>query len=139
MSTSVTTIEPDNQSEEIEENFNLKPISPEGIFSFGCHPGVSCFNRCCHEIDVILTPFDILKIKTDLKLRSDEFLTKYTTFHTLKETAIPLVKLKMRENSNVLSIIIAHTYAETTRLVWLLSIQDKLSLKLRANQPKHAS
>jgi len=100
MGTSVTTIEPDNHSEETEENFKLKPISPEGIFSFACHHGVSCFNRCCHEIDVILTPFDILKIKTDLKLRSDEFLTKYTTFHTLKETAIPLVKLKMRENSN---------------------------------------
>ena len=100
MSTSVTTIEPDNHSEETEGNFNLKPISPEGIFSFACHPGVSCFNRCCHEIDVILTPFDILKIKTDLKLRSDEFLTKYTTFHNLKETGIPLVKLKMRENSN---------------------------------------
>ena len=100
MSTSAPTIDPGNHSEEIEENFNLKPISPEGIFSFACHPGVSCFNRCCHEIDVILTPFDILKIKTDLKLRSDEFLTKYTTFHTLKETGIPLVKLKMSENSD---------------------------------------
>ena len=100
MSTSAPTIDPGNHSEEIEENFNLKPISPEGIFSFACHPGVSCFNRCCHEIDVILTPIDILKMKTDLKLRSDEFLTKYTTFHTLKETGIPLVKLKMRENSN---------------------------------------
>jgi len=73
MGTSVTTIEPDNHSEETEENFKLKPISPEGIFSFACHPGVSCFNRCCHEIDVILTPFDILKIKTDLKLRFDSF------------------------------------------------------------------
>ena len=100
MSTSAPTIDPGNNSEEIEENFNLKPISPEGIFSFACHHGVSCFNRCCHEIDVILTPFDILKIKTDLKLRSGEFLTKFTTFHTLKETGIPLVKLKMRENSN---------------------------------------
>ena len=100
MSTSAPTIDPGNHSEEIEENFNLKPISPEGIFSFACHPGVSCFNRCCHEIDVILTPIDILKMKTDLKLCSGEFLTKFTTFHTLKETGIPLVKLKMRENSN---------------------------------------
>ena len=100
MSTSAHTIDLGNHSEEIEENFNLKPISPEGIFSFACHPGVSCFNRCCHEIDVILTPIDILKMKTDLKLRSGEFLTKFTTFHTLKETGIPLVKLKMRENSN---------------------------------------
>ena len=38
MSTSAHTIDLGNHSEEIEENFNLKPISPEGIFSFACHP-----------------------------------------------------------------------------------------------------
>ncbi len=83
-----------------QKNFNLKPITPEGIFSFGCHPGVSCFNRCCHEIDVILTPVDILKMKTELNLRSDEFLKQYTTLQKLKGTGVPLVKLQMRENSN---------------------------------------
>lgn len=100
MSASAPSTNPDNHSERNQENFNLKPIPPEGIFSFACHPGVSCFNRCCHEIDVILTPVDILRIKTELKLPSHEFLTKYTSFHSLKETGIPLVKLQMRENSN---------------------------------------
>ena len=91
---------PNNHSEEIKENFNLKPITPEGIFSFDCHPKVSCFNKCCHEIDVILTPYDILIMKNGLRLRSDEFLIKYTTFQNLKDTGIPLVKLLMREKSN---------------------------------------
>ena len=100
MRTSADTINTDNHSEVNEENFKLKPITPEGIFSFACHPGVSCFNKCCHEIDVILTPVDILKMKTELKLRSDEFLKKYTTLQTLKDTGIPLVKLLMSENSN---------------------------------------
>jgi len=100
MRTSADTINTDDHSEVNEENFKLKPITPEGIFSFACHPGVSCFNKCCHEIDVILTPVDILKMKTELKLRSDEFLKKYTTLQTLKDTGIPLVKLLMRENSN---------------------------------------
>ena len=89
-----------DHSEAKQKNFNLKPITPEGIFSFACHPGVSCFNRCCHEIDVILTPVDILKIKTEMKLRSDEFLKKYTTLQKLKGTGIPMVKLLMRDNSN---------------------------------------
>ena len=89
-----------DHSEANQKNFNLKPITPEGIFSFACHPGVSCFNRCCHEIDVILTPVDILKIKTEMKLRSDEFLKKYTTLQKLKGTGIPMVKLLMRDNSN---------------------------------------
>ena len=100
MSTSAATSNTDNHSEVNEENFKLKPITPEGIFSFACHPGVSCFNKCCHEIDVILTPVDILKMKTALNIRSDEFLKKYTTLQTLKDTGIPLVKLLMRENSN---------------------------------------
>ena len=100
MRTSTDTINTDNHSEVNEENFKLKPITPEGIFSFACHPGVSCFNKCCHEIDVILTPVDILKMKTALNIRSDEFLKKYTTLQTLKDTGIPLVKLLMRENSN---------------------------------------
>ena len=99
MRTSADTINTDNHSEVNEENFKLKPITPEGIFSFACHPGVSCFNKCCHEIDVILTPVDILKMKTALNIRSDEFLKKYTTLQTLKGTGIPLVKLLMRENS----------------------------------------
>ena len=68
-----------DHSEAKQKNFNLKPITPEGIFSFACHPGVSCFNRCCHEIDVILTPVDILKMKTELNMSSDKFLTQYTT------------------------------------------------------------
>ena len=100
MRTSADTINTDNHSEVNEENFKLKPITPEGIFSFACHPGVSCFNKCCHEIDVILTPVDILKMKTALNIRSDEFLKKYTTLQTLKDTGIPLVKLLMSENSN---------------------------------------
>ena len=100
MRTSADTINTDNHSEVNEENFKLKPITPEGIFSFACHPGVSCFNKCCHEIDVILTPVDILKMKTALNIRSDEFLKKYTTLQTLKDTGIPLVKLLMRQNSN---------------------------------------
>ena len=89
-----------DHSEAKQKNFNLKPITPEGIFSFACHPGVSCFNRCCHEIDVILTPVDILKMKTELNMSSDKFLTQYTTMQKLKGTGIPLVKLQMRENSN---------------------------------------
>ena len=79
MNTPSDAINTDNQSEVNEENFKLKPITPEGIFSFACHPGVSCFYKCCHEIDVILTPVDIMGMKTALNIRSDEFLKKYTT------------------------------------------------------------
>ncbi len=70
------------------ENFKLKPLSNKGMFNFSCHPGVSCFNKCCHEIDVILTPLDIFRLKTQLKIKSGEFLNEYTYFQQIKGTGI---------------------------------------------------
>ncbi|MBC8259471.1 MAG: YkgJ family cysteine cluster protein [SAR324 cluster bacterium] len=107
MSKSAAKATPANHSELNKENFNLKPIPPEGIFSFACHPGVSCYNRCCHQIDVILTPLDILNIKTKLNLRSDEFLTEYTDLQSLSDSGVPMVKLRMRKNSNGACIFLA--------------------------------
>ena len=71
MNTPSDAINTDNHSEVNEENFKLKPITPEGIFSFACHPGVSCFNKCCHEIDVILTPVDIMEMKSALTTKKE--------------------------------------------------------------------
>jgi Fe-S-cluster containining protein len=83
----------------LEQNaqLNLKPILEDGKFKFKCYPGISCFNACCHEIDVILTPFDVLKMKNQLGIKSDEFLAKYSHLQKLKGTDIPLVKLKMHD------------------------------------------
>ena len=78
--------------------FKLKPISEEDQFPFKCYPGISCFNRCCHEIDVVLTPFDVLRMKTELGITSDEFLSKYTMVQKIKGTDVPLIKIKMLED-----------------------------------------
>ena len=77
------------------DQLNLRPILEDEKFKFRCHPGISCFNACCHEIDVILTPYDVLRMKNQLGIKSDEFLAKYTHLQKLKNTDIPLVKLKM--------------------------------------------
>ncbi|MCP4757172.1 MAG: YkgJ family cysteine cluster protein [Proteobacteria bacterium] len=78
-----------------QEEFQLKPVSDDGTFSFACYPGISCFNRCCHDIDVVLTPFDVLRMKRKLGIRSDVFLAEYTLLQTLKDSDVPLLKLKM--------------------------------------------
>ncbi len=82
------------------DQLNLRPIFENEKFNFSCHPGVSCFNECCHEIDVILTPSDVLGMKNQLGVTSDEFLSKYTHLQKLKDTDIPLVKLKMQEEDD---------------------------------------
>jgi len=78
-------------------DFDLKPIPDEGTFRFSCHPGISCFNACCHNIDVVLTPFDVLRMKTHLGIRSDEFLAKYCAMQSYKDSEIPLLKLTVAD------------------------------------------
>ncbi|NQU65863.1 MAG: YkgJ family cysteine cluster protein [SAR324 cluster bacterium] len=80
--------------------FDLKPIADDATFRFSCHPGISCFNECCHEIDVVLTPFDVLRIKKRLGVRSDEFLAKYTLLQSYKDSDIPLLKLAVADEKS---------------------------------------
>jgi uncharacterized protein len=63
-------------------------------FQFKCHPGVACFTQCCRGINIILTPYDVIQLKTRLELPSDEFLAIYTEPHLLEKTDLPMITLK---------------------------------------------
>lgn len=47
-------------------------------FSFDCHPGVSCFTFCCKNVNLTLYPYDIIRLKSGLRIDSEEFVRKYT-------------------------------------------------------------
>ena len=72
-------------------------LEREHLFRFNCYPGVSCFTQCCQDITIVLTPFDVLRLKNSLKISSDEFLEKYTIIIQEEKKLIPLVILKMNE------------------------------------------
>ncbi len=66
-------------------------------FKFSCHRGLACTNRCCRDINIFLTPYDVLRMRRATGLSSQEFLERYTnTF--VGEDGIPLVMLKMIED-----------------------------------------
>jgi len=65
---------------------------------FRCHPGVSCFTACCGNIDIILTPFDILRLRKYLNLPASEFLLRFTTPMFIEKTDMPGVKIHLDEN-----------------------------------------
>jgi Fe-S-cluster containining protein len=67
-------------------------------FKFKCHPGVSCFTECCRGIKIILTPYDVIRLKHRLDLPSDQFLAIYTEPHLLEKTDIPVVTLKQLDD-----------------------------------------
>ncbi|NOY69425.1 MAG: YkgJ family cysteine cluster protein [Deltaproteobacteria bacterium] len=64
-------------------------------FKFRCHKDIACFTKCCRGIDIILTPYDIVKLKNRLGLSSSEFLAMYTTPRLLEKTDLPLVTVRM--------------------------------------------
>ncbi|MEF3169044.1 MAG: YkgJ family cysteine cluster protein [Deltaproteobacteria bacterium] len=80
----------------------IQPVQLErkSTFQFRCHPGVPCFTRCCRNMDIILTPYDIIRIKRRLGLTSDLFLALYTQAEMLAEARVPVVRLKMLEEED---------------------------------------
>ncbi len=82
-----------------ENPFPKSPVQPTLIegnqkINFRCHRGIACWNKCCSNIDISLTPYDILRLARRLKLTTTEFLTKYTVPYELEAGGIAGVKLK---------------------------------------------
>jgi Fe-S-cluster containining protein len=76
---------------------NILPekLTMDSPLQFECHPGVSCFTACCHNIKIILTPYDILVLRKRLGLKGDEFIVKYTDPTFLERTDMPGVQIKL--------------------------------------------
>jgi hypothetical protein len=73
-------------------------MTEEDTFRFSCHPGISCFNDCCGDVNIFLTPYDILRMKNALGISSQEFLDQYTITPIEKHQNYPVILLKMRED-----------------------------------------
>ncbi len=66
-------------------------------FRFKCHKGISCFTKCCSNIDIMLTPYDVLALKKRLGLTSEEFLAKYTSAQSDGKANFPIPYLRMKD------------------------------------------
>jgi Fe-S-cluster containining protein len=64
-------------------------------FPFSCHPGVPCFNDCCADVNIILTPLDVLQLARVKGMNTSEFLDTYTGNPITKDLHLPVVLLKM--------------------------------------------
>lgn len=70
-------------------------LTLDDSFVFSCDRSVDCFTRCCGDVSIVLTPYDVLRMKKALKLDSSEFLEKHTLLPFTKEQKVPVVLLKM--------------------------------------------
>lgn len=82
-----------------EAPFPTSPVVPATLsgdapLQFRCHRGIACWNACCSNIDISLTPVDILRLKARLDLASHEFLAQFTVPYEMEKDGIAGVKLK---------------------------------------------
>ncbi len=81
-----------------ESPFASSPVIPEQfdedhVIKFRCYKGIECFNACCRDIDITLTPYDILRLKQRLGITSTEFLAKYTYPFEFGKNSIAGIKM----------------------------------------------
>ncbi|MDP1524533.1 MAG: YkgJ family cysteine cluster protein [Rhodocyclaceae bacterium] len=79
--------------------FPQSPVVPNMVdgdhqIQFSCHKGISCWNACCANIDISLTPYDIIRLKKRLDTTSTVFLRDYTVPHEMEKDGIAGVKLR---------------------------------------------
>ncbi len=79
--------------------FPQSPVLPtmvdeKHVIQFSCHKGIGCWNACCSNIDISLTPYDVLRMKTRLGISSTEFLKEYTVPYEMDKDSIAGVKLR---------------------------------------------
>lgn len=88
--------------EQLEEKIlaDYPRLGPDDTFKFACHPGVSCFNKCCGDVNIFLSPYDVLRMKKRLGMTSGDFLDKYTLLPVQKDMTTPVVVLKMKDDED---------------------------------------
>ncbi len=70
-------------------------LTEDSIFHFSCGDDLPCFTQCCRDVNIYLTPYDVLRLRRALKIGSAEFLARYTRHFLERATNIPIVQLEM--------------------------------------------
>jgi Fe-S-cluster containining protein len=83
--------------EEPEVLRDKRKLAADEGFSFSCHSGVPCFNTCCADVNIVLTPIDVLRLSRKLGLATTEFLERHALVPITKDLELPIVMLKMGE------------------------------------------
>lgn len=72
-------------------------LSPDDRFSFACHPQLPCFKKCCADVNIMLTPLDVLHLARRLGMSTREFLDTHTLTPITKDLHLPVVMLRMSD------------------------------------------
>ncbi len=88
----------------LEGRINKSVVVPEFLtaasrFRFKCYPGIGCFTKCCSGIRIILSPYDIFRLKNRLGKTYLEFLTEHTVPMMIEGSSLEVVGLRMKDDA----------------------------------------
>jgi uncharacterized protein len=93
--------------EQVQLPKNVNRIETGEAFSFACHPGVTCFTDCCRQLELALTPYDILRLKRETKLDSTTFLEQYVIQEQEADDAFPRFYLTMVDDGQASCVFVS--------------------------------
>lgn len=76
-------------------------------FCFACHPGVPCFTHCCRELELALTPYDLLRLRRATKLHSREIINRYVIIEQTCNDVFPRLYLTMVDDGNASCVFVS--------------------------------
>ena len=86
---------------------NFRPVSRDEHFCFSCHPGVPCFTECCRQLDLALTPYDVLRLKNRLQMHSGNFLEQYVIIEWDERIVFPQCYLTMVDDGRASCVFVS--------------------------------
>ncbi len=86
---------------------NIDRISSKDTFTFSCHPGVKCFTNCCRQLELALTPYDVLRLRKALNLSSQALLDQYIIIEKEEEEIFPRFFLTMIDDGRASCVFVA--------------------------------
>lgn len=88
---------------------NFQSLHGKEKFYFSCHPGVPCFTECCRELDLALTPYDVLRLKNHLQMHSGSFLEQYVIIEWEEGQIFPTCYLTMVDDGRASCVFVEKT------------------------------
>lgn len=82
-------------------------IDRQAAFRFACHPGIACFTECCRQLDLALTPYDVLRLKNRLDMTSGAFLEQYVIIEWDERVIFPHCSLTMVDDGRASCVFVA--------------------------------
>ncbi len=85
----------------------VRQLGNDEQFAFNCHPGVTCFTVCCRELELALTPYDVLRLKNRLNVSSSTFLDRYVIIEKDPKEPFPRFYLTMVDDGRASCVFVS--------------------------------